>query len=231
MSSQQISQKNAISNLQVAYCSHISKTWSVGLCAVMLLHFLHKKQPSDVFPILNVMGKTWHFGHCFHLNCHIIKCVEIIIKKSLYIRITKYIFQYTLHHQRSVLCLITSFWSLIHGPSFRPHHSGIRCRGHQHPGPWCGSTALLHREQVGRHHVASFWEPLRCRWAPGPTAHPSVTRYGSVTLQKAAILSPFTAHPGVLAIDPSTLHLLKKRLRMIPEIDGKKPPVFPASMS
>lgn len=105
--------------------------------------------------------------------------------------ITKYIFQYTLHHQRSILCLIPSFWSLMHVPSFRPHHSGVRCHGHQHPGPWCGSTALLHREQVGRHHVASFWEPLRCRWAPGPTAHPSVTRYGSVTLYKK---QPFYRH-------------------------------------
>lgn len=52
--------------------------------------------------------------------------------------------------------------SLTLVPSLRPDHSGSRSRGHQHPGSWCGSSALLHREQVGGHHAAPLWEPLCC---------------------------------------------------------------------
>lgn len=61
-------------------------------------------------------------------------------------------------------------------PSSRPDHARSRGRGHQHPGPWGGRPALLHREQVGGHHAAPMWEPLCRGWPPGLAARAAVTR-------------------------------------------------------
>lgn len=56
----------------------------------------------------------------------------------------------------SMLC--TSLWGYFKYLSFfRLDHTWSRGCGHQHPGPWGGCPALLHREQVGGHHTKSMW--------------------------------------------------------------------------